>query len=203
MELDIRQRYSLTIDGKAAAAGTTTDVLNPADGSVVAACPQGDVNLLDQAVAAASRALPGWSARPDAERVAALNGIADLLEQHAGELATLLTREQGKTQSGPGANLEAGACVAWTRVTAGLTLPEQTIQDDPTGRIVVRRKPVGVVGSITPWNWPLMIATWHVGRAGRLHRRHQTLAIYPALDPAPGRADEPGPPARRRQRGDR
>ena len=162
------QTYSLTIDGKATPTARTSNILNPADGTLVAACPEGDIALLDQAVDAARRALPAWSALPDADRAAALNRVADLLEQHAGELSALVTREQGKTQSGPGANLEAGGCVAWTRVTAGLTLPEQTIQDDAKGRIVISRKPVGVVGSITPWNWPLMIATWHLMPAVRV-----------------------------------
>ena len=162
------QTYSLMIDGKAAKTSRTANVLNPADGTVVGVCPEGDVVLLDQAVAAARRALPAWSALPDADRAAALNNVAHLSEQHAGELSALVTREQGKTQSGPGANLEVGGCVAWTRVTAGLTLPEQTIQDDKKGRIVISRKPVGVVGSITPWNWPLMIATWHLMPAVRV-----------------------------------
>lgn len=162
------QTYSLMIDGKAAKTSRTSNVLNPADGTVVGACPEGDVALLDQAVAAARRALPAWSALPDADRAAALNKVADLIEQHAGELSALVTREQGKTQSGPGANLEVGGCVAWTRVTAGLTLPDQTIQDDKKGRIVISRKPVGVVGSITPWNWPLMIAVWHLMPAVRV-----------------------------------
>ncbi len=162
------QTYSLTIDGKATPTARTSDILNPADGTLVAACPEGDIALLDQAVDAARRALPAWSALPDADRAAALNKVATLLEQHAGELSALVTREQGKTQSGPGANLEAGGCVAWTRVTAGLTLPEQTIQDDAKSRIVISRKPVGVVGSITPWNWPLMIATWHIMPAVRV-----------------------------------
>jgi acyl-CoA reductase-like NAD-dependent aldehyde dehydrogenase len=160
--------YSLTIDGQAVSAPKTFDVLNPADGSVVAACPEGDVELLDRAVAAARRALPEWSARPDADRVGALNQIADLLKKHGPELSALVTREQGKAQSGPGANMETGGVVAWTRATAALSLPETTIQDDAKGKIVIRRKPVGVVGSITPWNWPLMIATWHLMPAVRV-----------------------------------
>jgi acyl-CoA reductase-like NAD-dependent aldehyde dehydrogenase len=162
------QTYTLTIGGQAVSTERTFEVLNPADESVVAACPQGDVALLDRAVAAAAAAFPAWSALPDATRVAKLNEVAALIEQHLGELATLVTREQGKAQSGPGAKLEAGGCLAWTRVTAGLTLPEETIQDDAAGRIVIRRKPVGVVGSITPWNWPLMIATWHIMPAIRV-----------------------------------
>ena len=160
--------YHLTIDGQQATTATTFDVLNPADETVVAACPQGGTQLIDAAVAAARRAFPKWSAVPDAERVAKLNAIADLIEKHHPELAELVTREQGKTQSGPGANLELGGAAAWTRVTAGLTLPEQVIQDDAAGKIIARRKPVGVVGSITPWNWPLLIAVWHVMPAIRV-----------------------------------
>ncbi len=160
--------YALTIGGKAAPVSGTFDVINPADGSLVAACPLGTPALIDAAVESARRALPGWSSLADAERVAKLMAIADLIEKHHQELAELVTREQGKTQSGPGANLEVGGAAAWTRVTAGLSLPEETIQDDAKQRIVVHRKPVGVVGSITPWNWPLMIAVWHVMPALRV-----------------------------------
>jgi acyl-CoA reductase-like NAD-dependent aldehyde dehydrogenase len=160
--------FTLTIDGKSAPTATTFDVLNPADETVVAACPQGTTQLVDAAVAAARRAFPKWSALPDAERVAKLNAIADLIEQHHQELVELVIREQGKTLSGPGANLELGGAAAWTRVTASLTLPDQVIQDDKTARIVAHRKPVGVVGSITPWNWPLLIAVWHVMPAIRV-----------------------------------
>ena len=160
--------FALTIDGKSAPTAKTFDVLNPADETVVAACPEGTTQLVDAAIAAARRAFPQWSAVPDAERVAKLNAVADLIEQHHQELAELVVREQGKTLSGPGANLELGGAAAWTRVTASLTLPDQVIQDDKTARIVAHRKPVGVVGSITPWNWPLLIAVWHVMPAIRV-----------------------------------
>ena len=160
--------FSLTIGGKATATGKTFNVLNPADESVVAACPEGNVTLVDQAVASARSAFKAWAALPDAERVGKLLAIGDLIEKHHAELSQLITREQGKTQSGPGANLEVGGSAAWTRVTAGLSLPEETIQDDKSGKIVMRRKPVGVVASITPWNWPMMIAVWHIMPAIRV-----------------------------------
>ena len=160
--------YALTVGGKAAPVSGTFDVINPADGSLVAACPLGTPALVDAAVESARRALPGWSSLADRERVAKLMAIADLIEQHHQELSELVTREQGKTQSGPGANLEVGGAAAWTRVTAGLSLPDETIQDDAKQKIVMHRKPVGVVGSITPWNWPLMIAVWHVMPALRV-----------------------------------
>jgi acyl-CoA reductase-like NAD-dependent aldehyde dehydrogenase len=160
--------YNLTIDGRPVTTPTTFDVINPADETVVAACPQGTIQLMDAAVAAARRAFPAWSALPDAERVARLNAIADLIEKNHQALAELVTREQGKTQSGPGANLELGGAAAWTRVTASLNLADEVIQDDKTGKIVAHRKPVGVVGSITPWNWPLLIAVWHIMPALRV-----------------------------------
>ena len=161
-------QYTLTIGGKPVTTTKTFNVLNPADETVVAACPEGTTALVDEAVESARRAFPSWAALPDAERVAKLLAIADLVEKHHTELSELVTREQGKTQSGPGANLEVGGAVAWTRVTAGLSIPEETIQDDKSGKIVLRRKPVGVVASITPWNWPLMIAVWHIMPAIRV-----------------------------------
>jgi acyl-CoA reductase-like NAD-dependent aldehyde dehydrogenase len=133
--------FSMTIGGKSAVSGKTFNVVNPADESVVATCPEGTVELVDEAVASARAAFRPWSRLPDAERVSKLLAIADLIEKHHPELSQLITREQGKTQSGPGAKLEVGGAAAWTRATAGLSLPEETIQDDRTGKIVMARKP--------------------------------------------------------------
>lgn len=160
--------FHLTIGGRPVTAPSSFDVINPADESIVAACPEATVAMVDLAVASARQAFPAWSALPDAERVAKLNAVAALIEQHHPELAELVTREQGKPQSGPGANLEIGGAVGWTRATASLQLEEETIQDDEAGRILVTRKPVGVVVSITPWNWPLLIAVWHIMPALRV-----------------------------------
>jgi len=160
--------FHLTIGGRPVAAPSTFNVINPADESVVAACPQATVEMADSAVASAREAFPAWSALPDAERVAKLNAVAALIEKHHQELSELITREQGKAQSGPGANLEVAGAVGWTRATASLQLQEEMIQDDNAGRILVTRKPVGVVASITPWNWPLLIAVWHIMPALRV-----------------------------------
>jgi acyl-CoA reductase-like NAD-dependent aldehyde dehydrogenase len=103
--------------------------------------------------------------------------IASLFVKHHAELASLVTREQGKPQSGPGANFEVGGAAVWTRATASLSLPQEVIQDDGSARITVTRKPVGVVASLTPWNWPLLIATWHVMPAVRVGC---TLVIKPS-----------------------
>jgi acyl-CoA reductase-like NAD-dependent aldehyde dehydrogenase len=169
--------FPLTIGGRSVKADATFDVFNPATGELLGKSPKATTALVDEAVEAARQAFVSWSRTSDAERVGALNDIAASIEQHSAELSKLVTLEQGKPQSGLGANFELGGCVAWTRVTAGLSLPEETIQDDSAGRIVVRRKPVGVVGSITPWNWPLLIATWHVMPALRVGA---TIVIKPS-----------------------
>ena len=160
--------YPMIIGGRAVTTRETIDVANPADGSLVAKCAKGTVEHLDDAVAAANKALPAWSALSDATRVSLLLEVAALIEQHQTALSELITREQGKTQSGPGANFEVGGCIAWTRVTAGLSLTDEVIEDAPNSQIILRRKPVGVVASITPWNWPLMIAIWHIAPALRV-----------------------------------
>ncbi len=160
--------YHLIIDGKPVAGASTFPVINPADESLVADCPQGSVEQLDAAVAAARKAFPAWAALPDAERVAMLNEIGDRIQAQQMELARLITLEQGKSLNGPGSRFEVGGAAAWTQVTAGLDLPVEILQDDDQGKIAIHRQPVGVVGSITPWNWPLIIATWHIMPALRV-----------------------------------
>lgn len=160
--------FALTIGGKAVATTRQLDVLNPFDESLAGRCAEATTEHVDQAVRCAREALAGWSSTPDAERAAKLVDIAALIERNQAELARLITLEQGKPQSGPGANFEVAGAAGWTRATASLKLPEETIQDDNVARIVIRRKPVGVVGSVTPWNWPLLIATWHVMPAVRV-----------------------------------
>ncbi|WP_011582899.1 MULTISPECIES: aldehyde dehydrogenase family protein [Chelativorans] len=160
--------YALTINGKAVQTSTTFDVINPATGEVAAACPEGTVAELNAAVAAAKSAFPAWSSRPDSNRREALGKIADLIEAHREELAALITAEQGKPQVGPGAPFEVSGCVAWTRVTQALDFEPQILIDNDHERVELIREPVGVVASITPWNWPLMIAIWHIMPALRV-----------------------------------
>jgi acyl-CoA reductase-like NAD-dependent aldehyde dehydrogenase len=169
--------YGMIIDGVKVFSEGTFDVLNPATGDVLAQCPKGTVDQLDLAVAAARKALPEWSGLADEKRVELLNRIAETLEQNQAELSRLITLEQGKTQSGPGANFEVAGCVAWTRVTASMTLEKELVDDNPEDRIELYRKPIGVVGSITPWNWPLLIAVWHIMPALRVGC---TLVMKPA-----------------------
>ncbi len=159
--------YSMLIDGKAVAADKTFEVKNPATGEIVGRCPIASRDHLDQAVAAAQRAFAAWSRTSDEERAETCRKMAGAVAAHAEELARLLTQEQGKPLKGVGSEAEVSGCSTWAMHTADLTLPVKVIQDDEQARVEQHRKPLGVVGSITPWNWPLMIATWHVTPAIR------------------------------------
>ena len=164
------KQFSMFIGGKAVEANKTFEVINPALGEAFALAQSAESSHVEAAIAAARTAFPGWSARPDAERKSLMHALAAALEAHMPELMGLVTRETGKPLQGlnnVGAGMEVGAAIAWTRVTADLELEPQVIQDDAQARVEVHRKPLGVVASITPWNWPLMIAIWHVIAAMR------------------------------------
>jgi len=157
--------FNMLINGEAVGADASFDVINPANERVITQCPMATEAHLNQAVAAARAALPTWSAKSMDERRAIILQIADRIEANMVELATLLSTEQGKPIegfAGLGAMFELGGCLAWIRYTATLDLPVEVIQDNDDARIEVHRKPVGVVGSITPWNYPLLITMWHV-----------------------------------------
>jgi acyl-CoA reductase-like NAD-dependent aldehyde dehydrogenase len=172
--------YSMIIDGKPVSAENSFEVINPATGDSFARVAAGDTSHVDQAVAAARAAFPEWSSTPDAERQRLLHAIGAALEAKMPELMELVTKENGKPLkglNGVGSGMEVGGAIAWTHVTAGLELPVEVIQDNDDARIEVHRKPLGVVGSITPWNWPLMIAIWHVIPA---LRAGNTVVIKPS-----------------------
>jgi acyl-CoA reductase-like NAD-dependent aldehyde dehydrogenase len=167
--------YGLIINGEKIATTDFFDVINPATEETVAQCPIATKEQLDDAVNAAAEAFVSWSKVSDEEHSAACGKIAEAIGQHAAELATLLTQEQGKPLGG--AKFEIGGAGAWAGFTGTLSLPDKVIQDDDKARIVQTRKPVGVVGSITPWNFPLMIGIWHVVPA---IRTGNTVVIKPS-----------------------
>lgn len=174
------ESFAMLINGQPVTAAATLDVINPATEEVFARVPAGEASHVDAAVAAARAAFPAWSRTPDSERQQLLHAIGGLLEAHMPELMQLVTQETGKPLgglNGVGAGMEVGGSIAWTHVTADLALPVEVIQDNADARIEVHRKPLGVVASITPWNWPLMIAIWHVIPA---LRAGNTVVIKPS-----------------------
>lgn len=171
------RRFEMTIDGRRAPADAYHNILNPSTGAVVGECPTGTTAHLEKAVEAAERAFRSWRRSSDAERQSACQAIAKVVTEHARDLSVLLTEEQGKPLKGLGSEFELGGCAAWAGYTASLSLPVKIIEDSPAKRIEQHREPIGVVGSITPWNWPLMIAIWHLVPA---IRTGNTVVIKPS-----------------------
>jgi len=89
-------------------------------------------------------------------------------ERSAEELARLLSREQGKPLNGPNARFEVGACAAWLRAAATTPLEPETVVDDGETYAELHYRPIGVVGAIGPWNWPMMITVWQIAPALRM-----------------------------------
>ena len=157
------QQYEMTIGGESVTADSYTDILNPANTEeVVGQAPVGTSEHLDKAIAAARKAFESWRHSSEEERAEACQAIAKVVTDNAEELAILLTKEQGKPLGGLGSNFELGGCGGWAGFTASLSLPDKVLEDSEEKHVVMKREPLGVVGSITPWNWPLMIAIWHI-----------------------------------------
>jgi acyl-CoA reductase-like NAD-dependent aldehyde dehydrogenase len=156
------QKYPIVVGGKSIHTSDHFEVRNPATGEGVGLAPKASRAQLDDAIAAANAAFPSWSKLPDAERKNVCRAVTKKIGEHAEELARLLTMEQGKPLNGLGSRFELGGTQAWAGYTAELDIPVKVLQDNNEGRVELHRKPVGDVGSITPWNFPLMIAIWHI-----------------------------------------
>lgn len=160
--------YDTLLAKVSATGGATREVTDPATGELVGAAPVGTPSDVDSAVARAVDAQAAWAARSDDDRRQTLLELADAVEESAEALALILSREQGKPLNGPNARFEVGACASWLRATASLELPAETVLDDESGHAELSYRPVGTVGVITPWNWPMMIAIWQIAPALRM-----------------------------------
>ena len=165
---------TLTIDGKPVETAERFAVINPATGASFATAPVTSPEMLDSAVTSAHAAYAGWK-RDDAVRRAALLAAADAVEAASDELSALLTAEQGKPLSEAG--LEIVLTALWLRYFGTLDLPVEVVQDDENGYAEVHRRPLGVVAAITPWNYPLTLASWKLAPA---LRAGNTLVVKPS-----------------------
>jgi betaine-aldehyde dehydrogenase len=157
------------IDGELVdpAEGAMEEVLNPATAEVIAEAPLSTAEDVDRAVQAAKRAFDGWADATPGERSLALLKLADAVEEHAEELADLEAANAGKPRHAFVED-EIPFMVDNIRYFAGAA---RNLEGRPAGEYtegytsMVRREPVGVVGQITPWNYPLMMAIWKIGPA--------------------------------------
>ena len=169
--------YAMIIGGERVEAENHFEVRNPSTGEIIGYAPNASRSDLDRAVTVANDAFLLWSRKSDDELKAACEAVTAKIGEHSEELSVLLTQEQGKPLNGLGSRWEMGGAGAWAGYTAGLSLPMKVLQDNEEGRVELYRKPVGVVGSITPWNFPVMIAIWHIMPA---LRTGNTVVIKPS-----------------------
>ncbi|MES2896704.1 MAG: aldehyde dehydrogenase family protein [Pseudomonadota bacterium] len=156
-------QFKLLIDGRLEDGDSTMEVINPATEESVATCPRASKAQLDKAVAAAKAAFPAWRDTPIAERRAALVAMADVIQANAPELARLLTQEQGKPIEA--ATGEVYGASAFFRYFSTLDLPIKVLDDGPGRKVEVRRRALGVVGAIVPWNFPMILMAFKVPAA--------------------------------------
>jgi len=153
----------MTIGGQAVSGATSLEVLNPATGQVIGSAPDCTPEQLDAAVAAARKAFPAWSATPIEKRREALLGIAGVLGGNVEELKRLLTSEQGKPHEGAMGDILGGAY--WCQATSTLEIPEKVVEESAERHGITRHVPIGVVGAIAPWNFPIILAMFKVAPA--------------------------------------
>jgi aminomuconate-semialdehyde/2-hydroxymuconate-6-semialdehyde dehydrogenase len=153
------------IDGRDAPTADALDDLEPATGRVLARIPRSTPSDVDAAVAAARAAAPGWAATSTEARAALLDRLAAALEARADELAALESRDSGKPVA-LARRMDLARAVANLRFFAGAARHQETgCHESATALNYTLRRPVGVVGLITPWNLPLYLLTWKVGPA--------------------------------------
>ena len=163
------QTLTNLVDGKAAGAlsGATYDVVNPATGEVYAQAPMSGPEDIDQAMTAAATAFESWRDTTPAERQRMLLKIADALETRADEFTKVESDNTGKPLALTAAE-ELPPCVDQLRFFAGAA---RLLEGRSAGEYLaghtsyVRREPIGVVGQVTPWNYPLMMAIWKIAPA--------------------------------------
>ncbi len=147
--------------------GATEPVLNPATGETIAQAPLSSAADVDRAVGAARRAFDGWSNATPGERARALLRLADAVEQHGDELAELEAVNAGKPIEAV-KNDEIPVVADNLRFFAGAA---RLLEGSAAGEYMsgytsmIRREPIGVIGQIAPWNYPLMMAVWKLGPA--------------------------------------
>src|SRR5918999_45128 len=146
--------------------GGTAEIINPSTGETIAEVPNGTQADVDRAVEAAKRAWPEWRDTTPQERAEMLLKLADAIDSHADELARVESQNVGKPLGY--AKDELPVSCDNIRFFAGAA---RTLEGRATGEYMrgytsmIRREPIGVVGQIAPWNYPLMMGVWKIGPA--------------------------------------
>lgn len=156
-------QYKNLINGEMISTSDMLDVVNPANEEVIGQVPSCGEAELDQAVAAARAAFPAWSKKSIDDRRAVVQAISATIKENSDELFRLLTAEQGKPHAQAQGEIIGASMMAGAQSTLDL---DDEINEDTEERLSrTRRVPVGVVGGIVPWNFPVMMAVQKIAPA--------------------------------------
>lgn len=158
-KIDYSGPYRMSINGELVDADEAFDVHNPATGNVITRAPNASRAQVEGAVAAAKAAQPAWAALSWEQRRQYVTAFADALDANKEDIVTLLTTEQGKPRHSM-ATVEVDYAIYWVREVAKRKLEDEIIEDTPEHVVKVARTPLGVVGAITPWNFPILLGLW-------------------------------------------
>jgi acyl-CoA reductase-like NAD-dependent aldehyde dehydrogenase len=162
-ELSAVATPGLTIDGDTVSSPDQIEVINPATAQAFIAVPEAGAAELDRATEAARRAVGAWRAMPLTQRQDRLLELVAVIREHIDELALLVTLEQGKPLANARGEINSG--LRYCERYASMELPVEVVRNDESERIEIHRVPVGIVGAITAWNYPLLLALWKIGPA--------------------------------------
>jgi acyl-CoA reductase-like NAD-dependent aldehyde dehydrogenase len=147
--------FQLLIDGQLRAGAARLEVIDPSTGEPFETCARADRRQLDEAVAAAKRALPKWMGQPRRARADCLIRMADQLEARTAEFCEWLVKEQGKPLEQ--ARFEVMGSIAALRYYSELELPARILRESERETVLEQRTALGVVAAVTPWNFPLLL----------------------------------------------
>ncbi|MCY4238345.1 MAG: aldehyde dehydrogenase family protein [Rhodospirillaceae bacterium] len=154
---------AMVIGGKLRQINNSFDVLDPATGQAFASAPEASQQDLDDAVAAAEAAFPAWAAMPWSDRRALVLKFCDAVAAEADDIGALVAQEAGKPLAkGIG---ETNGGLFFVRGFANLELKSEVLRDTDNQYVRVEKRPIGVVGAITAWNYPALLALWKIGPA--------------------------------------
>tara|TARA_Y100001933_G_C19000607_1_gene564464 strand:- start:648 stop:2102 length:1455 start_codon:yes stop_codon:yes gene_type:complete len=160
-KIDFDGPYMMSIDGQLVGSNSTFEVYNPASGAVIVQAPAGSKDQMEEAIASAKKAQPAWAALSHAERSSYVSAYADALDANIEDIITLLTTEQGKPRHSM-AKTEVEAAIFWVREVAKRELKSEIIEENEDHVVEISHTPLGVVGAITPWNFPILLGLWKI-----------------------------------------
>ncbi len=162
----LRQALFINGEWRPARDGGVIAVNNPFDGSILGYVPKAGRSETAEAIAAADAAFPAWRARTGADRAVLMSRLADLMVQNQDALGRLLTLEQGKAFAEAKGEVGSGAAyIRWFAEEARRVYGDVIPSPWPERRILTTKEPVGVVGAITPWNFPNSMIARKLGAA--------------------------------------